>query len=228
MSLTGSDDRHKLTGQPPTILLFSGIMYDRDEMFETAQPVPGPITDLFGQACREAGIWGVFSVTGEQHENHPSKNPYNTVVLINDQGEIVEKYRKLLPWTPIEGSFVIIISLLVRWTIFSPLDLDGRPLTRCTYIRDFWKTKGWTPGNLGTVVVRVMEQALCTCHICRLNALFFCSILLAHIKATGPKGIQMSLIICDDGNYPEIWRDCAMRGAELGTPYCCAPFWSRS
>ena len=102
----------------------------------------GPEIAAFKQACRDNSIWGCFSLM----EFNPGGNPYNSGVIIDDQGELKLYYRKMHPWTPAEP---------------------------------------WEPGNIGIPICE------------------------------GPKGVKLALIICHDGMFPEMARECAYKGAEL-------------
>ena len=58
----------------------------------------GPEVAAFSQACRDNKIWGCFSIM----ELNPHGNPYNSGLIIDDNGSIQLYYRKLHPWVPVE------------------------------------------------------------------------------------------------------------------------------
>ena len=58
----------------------------------------GPEVAAFKQACIDNAIWGCFSIM----ELNPGGNPYNSGIIIDDEGEIRLYYRKLHPWVPVE------------------------------------------------------------------------------------------------------------------------------
>ncbi|MFC4601345.1 formamidase [Cohnella hongkongensis] len=60
--------------------------------------VDGPEVEAFREACRNNRIWGCFSIM----EANPDGSPYNTGLIIDDQGDIRLNYRKLHPWVPVE------------------------------------------------------------------------------------------------------------------------------
>lgn len=60
--------------------------------------VDGAEVAAFREACREHRIWGCFSIM----ELNPNGNPYNSGLIIDDEGEVRLYYRKMHPWVPVE------------------------------------------------------------------------------------------------------------------------------
>lgn len=120
----------------------TGIIRNKELKSALSVEIPSIECEILTKSCKENGIWGVFSLI-LKHESYEIL--YNAMILINDCGKIIQVYKKIMPFCPMEVMY---------------------------------------PGNETFVSI-------------------------------GPKGMKISLIICDDGNYPEIWRDCAMKGAEL-------------
>lgn len=61
------------------------------EVFDQAEPIPGPSTDLFGALARELGIVLVLSL----FERRAAGLYHNTAVVLERDGSIAGKYRKM-------------------------------------------------------------------------------------------------------------------------------------
>lgn len=65
-----------------------------------AQPFPNETLDLF---CADAKKYGIWLIPGSMFEKAEDGLIYNTSVVINPQGEIVTRYRKMFPFRPYEA-----------------------------------------------------------------------------------------------------------------------------
>ncbi|AZZ83292.1 MULTISPECIES: formamidase [Gordonia] len=79
---------YSINGLDPDTWLDDTLLCDRD----------GPEMSLLADACREAGVWGCFSIM----ERNPAGAPWNSGIIIDDQGCERLYYRKMHPWVPAE------------------------------------------------------------------------------------------------------------------------------
>lgn len=64
-----------------------------------AETLPGPAEDQFRGMAQKHGLW---LVTGSLYEKRKG-GIYNTATVLNPQGEVVGRHRKLFPFTPYEA-----------------------------------------------------------------------------------------------------------------------------
>ncbi|HVY84568.1 MAG TPA: carbon-nitrogen hydrolase family protein [Caulobacterales bacterium] len=63
-----------------------------------AEPLPGPTEERFAQVARECGLW---LLPGSLYERSGAKI-FNTTPVINPDGEVIARYRKMYPFLPYE------------------------------------------------------------------------------------------------------------------------------
>ncbi len=93
---------------------------------EFAEPIPGPISERFQKKAREVGKW---IIPGTQFERDGDK-VYNSMLLISPEGKIIEKYRKMNPFSPLEAS--------VPGDRYCVVDIPGIGKIGMCICYDFW------------------------------------------------------------------------------------------
>lgn len=65
------------------------------KLFQNSVEVPGPETEMISAACKEAKVWAIVGV----NERRPNSTgtTWNTQIMFNRRGEIVNKHQKFVP-----------------------------------------------------------------------------------------------------------------------------------
>lgn len=84
----------------PELALHGAAGYTWSEQRTVACEIPGPETDLIAEKAREYGAWIVAGSLVERSEDW--NGVFNTLIMLDPQGEIAIRYRKVNVWYPLE------------------------------------------------------------------------------------------------------------------------------
>jgi predicted amidohydrolase len=169
------------------------------------QPMPGPFEQRFSQVARRNDIWllpgSIVEKSGE--------NLYNTAPVINPDGKVVARARKLFPWCPYERG----IAAGSEHVVF---DVPGIGRFGVSICYDMWfqetlRTLAWMGAevilhpSLTSSIDREAEHAIIRASGIMYQCYFF------DVNVAGPIGVGQSMIAGPGGEV--IYR--ADRGREV-------------
>lgn len=153
-----------------------------------AEPMPGPTEARFRAIARSHGIWlipgSIFELDGD--------DIFNTMPIINPDGEVIARYRKQFPWAPYEED----VTPGSEFVVFDVPNVGRFGVSNCY---DMWfpetvRTMAWMGAevilhpSLTSTLDRDAEIAMVRAHGAQNQVYFF------DVNLSGPLGVGQSCI----------------------------------
>jgi predicted amidohydrolase len=153
-----------------------------------AEPMPGPTEERFCEIARKHSIW---LIPGSMMEADKGLI-YNTTPVIDPDGEVVARYRKLFPWLPYEDA----ATPGNQFTVFDVPDVGRFGISICY---DMWfpetiRAMAWMGAevilhpSLTSTIDRDAEVAMIRAHAAMNQVYFF------DVNVAGPLGVGQSCV----------------------------------
>jgi len=163
-----------------------------------AEPVPGPTEARLCALARETGLWLIPGSMFEKVQGAEGEVVYNTTPVINPQGEVISRFRKLFPFRPYERD-------VQGGTEFCVFDVPGAGRFGVSICYDMWFPETTrTLVAMGAEVIlhptmtdtidRDVELAIARASAVTNQVYFF------DINGVGDGGVGKS-IVCDPSGY---------------------------
>ncbi len=170
-----------------------------------AQEMPGPFENRFADVARRHGIWLLPGSIVEQKGD----SRYNTVPVINPEGNVIARYRKMFPWSPYEKN-------ITPGRDFVVFDVPGVGKFGVSNCYDMWfqetiRTLVWMGAevilhpSLTSTIDREAEHSIVRASAAMNQCYFF------DVNVAGPMGVGQSIVAGPGGEL--IYK--ADRGREI-------------